>query len=154
MTRAERALAHRWRPLALLCWLITLSGAVIMIWARIDAETQRADQLAVEADRRGQAVSTLAADVRELRTQVRSEGETPVAPDPSEAVEDLPARADVPVPIPGPRGSAGDKGEPGEPGPAYPDALVCRRDGAPPDGDTEPGSPLAAGLDPTRRQYA
>jgi hypothetical protein len=221
VTRTERALARRWRPLALLCWLVALSGAVVIVWGRIDAETSRADQLAAEADRRGQAVTTLATDVRELRTQVRSEGETPVAPDPSDAVDDLPARAEVPVPIPGPRGPQGEpgrpaptitpppgasgapgrdgndstvpgpvgpqgppgdtvtgppgpqgergeqgpRGEPGAPGPACPDgyslqppaddpdALVCRRDGAP---DPEPGNgggPLSAALDPTRRQY-
>lgn len=226
MTRTERALARRWRPLALLCWLVALSGAVVIVWGRIDAETSRADQLAAEADRRGQAVTTLATDVRQLRTQVRGEGETPVAPDPSEAVDDLPARAEVPVPIPGPRGPQGEpgipaptitpspgasgapgrdgsdstvpgpmgpagppgdtvtgppgpqgergeegpRGEPGAagaPGPACPDgyslqhpawdpdALVCRRDGAP---DPKPGNGGGAGLsanglDPTRRQY-
>jgi hypothetical protein len=229
VTRTEQALARRWRPIALLCWLIALSGAVVIIWGRIDAETSRADQLAVEADRRGQAVSTLASDVRELRTQVKGEGEEPVAPDPSEAVDDLPARAEVPVPIPGPSGAPGEQGEQGrpgspgptgppgrdgqdgvdgsagedgtagepgvqgpagpagptgpqgEPGPAGPageqgergpagepgrdgqtcpdgyslqtpswdeDALVCRRDGG---SDTQPDSPLAAGLEPRRR---
>ncbi len=241
MTRTERALARRWRPVALLCWLVALSGAMVIMWGRMEAETKRSDQLAVEAaaeaDRRGEAVSILASDVRELRTQVKSEGETPVAPDPSEAVDDLPARAEVPVPIPGPsgpRGSRGVQGEPGvagdpgpsgssgragedgsdgqagtqgepgaegpagpagpagppgaqgEPGPAGPagergeqgpqgeagkdgqscpdgyslqapawdeDALVCRRDAAPGDGDTQPGAPLAAGLEPPRRRY-
>lgn len=220
MTRTERALARRWRPLALLCWLVALSGAVVIVWGRIDAETSRADQLAAEADRRGQAVTTLATDVRQLRTQVTSEGETPVAPDPSDAVDDLPARAEVPVPIPGPKGDPGTPGQPGEPGAAGesgapgsagvdgqpgadgaqgpqgeqgprgergeqgpqgeqgprgepgspgpacpdgyslqppaddPDALVCRRDGAP---DPEPGNGggggLLSALDPTRRQY-
>ncbi|MEU1474507.1 collagen-like protein [Streptomyces sp. NPDC005760] len=118
MTRTERALARRWRPLALLCWLVALSGAVVIVWGRIDAEISRADRFAVqadqaaaEADRRGQAVSTLAADVRELRTQVKSEGHTPVAPDPAEAIKDLPARAEVPVPIPGPRGPQGVPGK-------------------------------------------
>ncbi|MDX3689963.1 collagen-like protein [Streptomyces europaeiscabiei] len=78
---------------------------------------------------------------------------------------------------PGPQGEPGPAGPRGEPGPAGsdgadgedgqtcpdgynlqapaddPDALVCRRDGAPP--PDEPGNgnnPLAA-LDPTRRQY-
>lgn len=159
-------------------------------------------------------------DVRALRQQVEAAGETPVAPDPTRAVEDLPDRMEVPVPIPGPRGltgspgqsgspgkdggdgsdgssgvdgapgvvgptgpagPAGSQGEPGVPGaqgergekgdtgergpagascaegyswqvPSYdPDALVCRRDGAP---DPEPsgGGLLSAGLDP-RRQY-
>jgi len=80
---------------------------------------------------------------------------------------------------PGPQGDPGPAGPQGEPGPAGadgadgrdgrdgqtcpdgyslqppaddPDALVCRRDGAPDPGDGE-SSPLAAGLDPQRRQY-
>jgi hypothetical protein len=70
---------------------------------------------------------------------------------------------------PGPQGERGPAGEPGEPGPAGPscpdgyslkppandpDALVCRRDGAPepaPSGGT--GLLSAAALDPSRRQY-
>jgi hypothetical protein len=236
VTRTEHALARRWRPIAVLFWLVALSGAVVIMWGRMEAETKRADQLAVEAaaeaDRRGEAVSILASDVRQLRTQVKGEGEVPVAPDPSEAVDDLPARAEVPVPIPGPSGAPGEpgaRGRPGSPGPSGPpgqdgadgsagedgtagetgpegpagpagpagpsgpqgdpgpagaqgekgdrgergpagpdcpdgyslqvpswdpDALVCRRTTAPPDdGGGEPSSPLAAGLDPTRRQY-
>ena len=116
MTRTERALARRWRPLAITCWLIALSGAVVIVWGRLDAATSRAHQLAAEADRRGTAVSTLATDVRQLRTQVRSEGKTPVAPDPSDAIDNLPARAEVPVPIPGPKGDPGKPGTPGKPG--------------------------------------
>lgn len=222
MTRADRALAGRWRWIALGCWLVALTGAVVIVWARIDGETSRADELAAEADKRGQAVTTLATDVRELRSQVRSEGEVPVAPDPSEAVDDLPARAEVPVPIPGPRGAPGrsgadgepgtdgedgapgmpgedgtpgspgqdgepgtdgvqgpqgeagvqgpqgeqgPRGEQGQPGPACPDgyslqpppddpdALVCRRDGAPVPDDDQPSSPLAVALTPSRREY-
>ena len=203
MTRTQRALARRWRPLALLCWLVALSGAVVFVWARMDAEASRADQLAAEADLRGEAVSRLAGDVRALREQVKAEGETPVAPDPTNAVADLPERAAVPVPILGPRGIQGERGKPGQdgapgrdgedgadgepgqdgaqgprgeqgpqgeqgprgeqglPGPNCPDgyslqapswdpdALVCRRDGAP---VPEPG-PLTAALDPHRRQY-
>lgn len=122
MTRTEQALARRWRPLALLCWLVALSGAVVIMWGRMDAAATRADQMAAEAvaeaDRRGQAVSILASDVRQLRTQVKAKGETPVAPDPSEAVDDLPARAEVPVAIPGPSGPRGEPGTPGEPGPS------------------------------------
>lgn len=65
---------------------------------------------------------------------------------------------------PGPAGPQGDRGERGPAGPACsdgytlqapvydPDALVCRKDGAPqPGGDTTP--PPGAALDPTRRQY-
>ncbi|MGW0495032.1 collagen-like protein [Streptomyces sp. NPDC003007] len=233
MTRTERALARRWRPVALLCWLVALSGAVVIIWSRIDAETTARHEAVAEANRRGEAVSTLATDVRKLREQVKGEGQTPVAPDPSEAVDDLPERAEVPVPIPGPKGDPGrpgrdgspgadgepgddgaagtpgqdgepgedgtrgadgaqgppgpvgaqgppgeqgpqgkqgpkgDQGPPGEQGPPGPDcpdgyslqapswdpdALVCRRDGAPQPSPDE-GGLLSMALDPYRRQY-
>ncbi|MER7153760.1 collagen-like protein, partial [Streptomyces lydicus] len=82
MSRTERALAHRWRTLALVCTLVALAGAVIIIWARITTEADRADQLAAEANRRGSAVTTLATDVRTLRAQVQAAGKTPAAPDP------------------------------------------------------------------------
>ncbi|GAA2673942.1 hypothetical protein GCM10010400_40120 [Streptomyces aculeolatus] len=67
---------------------------------------------------------------------------------------------------PGAQGAQGPRGEQGLPGPACPtgyslqapawdpDALVCRRDGAP--ADDGPGNgqgPLALALDPNRRQY-
>lgn len=221
MTRTERALAGHWRSIAVLCWLLALSGAAVIGWSWYS-------QLADEADKRGAAVSTLAGDVRVLRAQIQAAGETPKAPDPSKAVEDLPAREQVPVPIPGPPGEKGEKGDPGQPAPTItpspgqsgapgesgapgrdgetvvgptgppgpagatgpqgergekgetgergeqgppgpscpdgyslqapsydPDALVCRRDGAP---DPEPGNGnggglLSAGLDPQRRQY-
>ncbi|WP_030173270.1 hypothetical protein [Streptomyces sp. NRRL S-813] len=219
MTRAERALAGSWRWIAILCWLLALSGAAVIIWGRMQAETSRADQLAAEADLRGNAVSTLAGDVRALRQQVKAEGKTPVAPDPTSAVSNLPARAEVPVPIPGPAGPRGPKGDRGEPGPTVtpspgpsgpsgpqgepgatvtgpagppgpagpagkdgvdgrdgkdgrdgqtcpdgyslqapsydPDALVCRKDGAPDpspsNGNGKTLSPLA--MDPQRRKY-
>lgn len=116
MTRTQRALAHRWRTIALACWLVAITGAVLLVWARISSADHRGDELAAEADRRGSAVSTLAGDVRRLRTQIKSEGKTPVAPDPTRAVEGLRDRAEVPVPIPGPRGPAGSSGSPGDPG--------------------------------------
>lgn len=117
MTRAERMLAHRWKPIALLAFLLALTGAVLLVYVRVQAEAARADQLATEADLRGTAVSTLAGDVRALRQQVEAKGGTPVAPDPAKAVEDLPDRAEVPVPIPGPPGPKGDKGDPGKAAP-------------------------------------
>jgi len=209
VTRAQLALAGHWRSIAVLCWLLALSGVAVIGWSWYS-------DLADEADRRGSAVTTLAGDVRVLRAQVQAAGEVPKAPDPSKAVEDLPAREQVPVPIPGPVGPKGDPGSPGpsgtpgddgrngsdgvgetgapgtdgangeagppgpqgEPGPAGPagrdgedgsdgqtcpdgyslqppaddpDALVCRRDNAPPP-DDDPTSPLAMALDP-RRQY-
>jgi hypothetical protein len=197
MTRAEQALARRWRRALLACVIVALCGAVIIIWARInaadsrvDAEVEARQSAAEEANQRGHAVDTLAADVRALRAQVQAAGQSPVAPDPASAVLNLPAR--IVVPIPGPRGEPGlpgvpgtpgspgasgapgvagqdgaagrdgvdgkpgadgkdgapgqpgEKGDPGAPGPACPtgysqqpalddpDALVCRRDDAPP----------------------
>lgn len=145
MTRAEHALARRWRSLALVCILIALTGAVIIIWARIDAETGRADQLRIEADRRGSAVTTLATDVRQLRAQIKGTGGTPVAPDPAQAVKGLPDRAQVPVPIPGPRGvqgTAGKNGTDGKNGVPGQDATgQPGKDGA----DGQPGAPGPAG---------
>lgn len=129
MTRTELVLYRNRRLLLLAAILLVLGGGValslILIGREVDArqdlayearqsaaETQR---VATEADLRGQAVSTLAGDVRALRQQVQAQGETPVAPDPTTAVEDLPDRAEVPVPIPGPSGAPG---RPGKTGPA------------------------------------
>lgn len=108
MTRAERALAGRWRWIAVVCWLLALSGVAVVGYSWYT-------QLADETDKRGTAVSTLAGDVRVLRAQVQAAGETPKAPDPSKAVEDLDDRTRVPVPIPVP-GEKGDKGDPGASG--------------------------------------
>lgn len=122
MTRAQAALAQRWRTLAVAAVLLVLSGAIVLVWLRIDGADGRAEQLASEANRRGDAVTTLAGDVRVLRAQIKAKGGTPAAPDPAAAVDNLPDRAKVPVPIPGPagprgaRGAKGDQGEPGRPG--------------------------------------
>jgi hypothetical protein len=117
VTRTDRVLARRWKPLALLAFLLALTGAVLLVYVRVQAEASRADQLAAEADLRGTAVSTLASDVRVLRAQIKAKGGTPAAPDPAKAVKDLPDRAEVPVPIPGPPGPKGDKGDPGKAAP-------------------------------------
>ncbi|WP_330349692.1 collagen-like protein [Streptomyces sp. NBC_00582] len=220
---AQPILAQRWRSLAVAAVLLVLSGAVVLVWLRIDAEARRADALAAEANLRGDAVSVLAGDVRVLREQVKAEGKIPAAPDPSRAVDDLPARAEVPVPIPGPTGPRGPQGEPGKaaptitpspgpsgaqgepgatvtgpPGPAGPtgpagpagpagppgkdgtngqdgrdgqtcpsgyslqapswdpDALICRRDGAPQPSDPSPSptSTTLLGLPAERRRIA
>ncbi|MEE1738837.1 collagen-like protein [Streptomyces sp. BE147] len=119
MTRrhhSEGILARRWRSLAVAAVLAVLSGAVVLVWLRIDAEAQRTRQVAAEADRRGDAVGTLAGDVRTLRAQIQAGGGTPAAPDPAAAVDDLPDRVEVPVPIPGPAGARGPKGAAGTPG--------------------------------------
>ncbi|MFD3654321.1 collagen-like protein [Streptomyces sp. NPDC058620] len=119
--RSEGILARRWRSLAVAAVLAVLSGAIVLVWVRIDAEAQRTQQVAAEADRRGDAVGTLAGDVRTLRAQIQAEGGTPAAPDPAAAVDDLPDRVEVPVPIPGPpgaRGLPGKDGKNGEPGAA------------------------------------
>lgn len=113
---AQPILAQRWRSLAVAAVLLVLSGAIVLVWLRIDAEAQRADALADEANLRGGAVTTLAGDVRVLRAQIQAKGGTPAVPDPARAVEDLPDRAEVPVPIPGPSGPQGEKGDKGEPG--------------------------------------
>lgn len=115
MIQLERLLARRWRTVFLVCVLVALCGVAALLWARIDAGDRRADRLATEADRRGEAVSTLARDVRTLRAQVRSHGDTPAAPDPSDAVDDLVSRVRVPG-SPGAAGSPGEDGKPGEKG--------------------------------------
>jgi outer membrane murein-binding lipoprotein Lpp len=117
VTRAERAFARRRHLLWIVAALLALTGAVLLVYVRVQTEATRADQLATEADLRGTAVSTLAGDVRALREQVKAKGGTPVAPDPTKAVKNLPDRAEVPVPIPGPPGPKGDKGDPGSPAP-------------------------------------
>jgi hypothetical protein len=117
MTRTQKVLARRWKPIALLAFLLALTGAVLLVYVRVQAEAHRGDQLAAEADLRGTAVSTLAGDVRVLRAQIEAKGGTPAAPDPAKAVEDLPDRAEVPVPIPGRPGPKGDKGDPGRAAP-------------------------------------
>lgn len=62
----------------------------------------------------------------------------------------------------GPRGEQGPAGPPGlscpdgyslQPPPGDPDALVCRRDGAPPPENPDDGGLLSLALDPHRRQY-
>ena len=153
MTRAERVLAHRWRSVLLACVLVALAGAVIIIWTRIDHETSARKEAITEANLRGDAVSTLSTDVRQLRAQVQALGKTPVAPDPSAAVSNLPARTEVPVPIPGPPGPKGDKGDPGSPAPAIsPSPGASGAQGIPgasgADGkDGQDGAPGAPGQD-------
>lgn len=123
MTRTELVLYHNRRLLVLTAILLTLGGGVALSLLLIHRESDarqdvalKAERIAEEADLRGKAVSTLAGDVRALRQQVKAQGETPVAPDPTAAVEDLPDRAQVPVPIPGPRGATGPKGDTGPSG--------------------------------------
>ncbi|MFF7171075.1 collagen-like protein [Streptomyces pseudovenezuelae] len=221
---AQPILAQRWRSLAVAAVLLVLSGAVVLVWLRVSAEVSARKDAIAEANLRGDAVTTLASDVRVLRAQIKSEGKTPAAPDPSQAVDDLKARAEVPVPIPGPAGPRGPQGEPGSPGPAAtgspgatgprgesgatvtgppgavgptgpagpqgppgpagqdgkdgrdgadgrngqtcpdgyslqapaddPDALICRRDGAPQPSDSPSASPTLLGLPAERRRMA
>lgn len=51
-----------------------------LVYVRVQAEATHADQLADEADLRGNAVTTLAGDVRVLRAQIKAKGGTPAAP--------------------------------------------------------------------------
>ncbi|WP_406444617.1 collagen-like protein [Streptomyces sp. NBC_01613] len=136
MTRGEHACYRRRTLLVTVALILFLGGAISVSWLLVD-RSRLNGQLADEADLRGKAVSTLAGDVRALRQQIKSEGKTPVAPDPTKAVSNLPARAEVPVPIPGPPGPKGDKGESGSPGPT----------GSPGQGgsDGSAGEPGAAG---------
>lgn len=114
--------ASRARALWILAVLLFVGGAVAVAWLVVERD-RLYGQLENEADLRGTAVSTLAGDVRALRQQVKAEGATPVAPDPSAAVSDLPARAEVPVPIPGPPGPSGARGESGATGSAGKDGT-------------------------------
>lgn len=116
MTRAQHVLYRRRYLLWIVAAMLFLGGAVGLAFLQIDRERQRGDQLAAEADLRGDAVSTLATDVRALRSQLQAKGETPAAPDPEQAIADLPERAEVPVPIPGPPGEPGKPGQPGQNG--------------------------------------
>ncbi|WP_228995173.1 collagen-like protein [Streptomyces sp. DH8] len=141
--RPDGLLARRWRSLAVTAVLAVLSGAIVLVWLRIDAEARRTASVAAEADRRGDAVSTLAGDVRTLRAQIKAEGGTPAAPDPAAAIEDLPDRVEVPVPIPGPSGPRGPKGEAGTPGTDGTDGEDGRA--GTPGADGEPG-PAATGV--------
>lgn len=134
MTRVNRMFARRQWAFALVAVLLFLTGAVTLGWLRITHEADRADELAAEADLRGTAVSTLAGDVRVLRAQIQAKGGTPAAPDPAKAVDNLPDRAEVPVPIPGPPGPKGDKGDPA--------AVITPSPGA-------PGSAGRPGIDST-----
>lgn len=140
MTRGQRVFQEARHLLWATAILLFVGGAVAVSYLLVD-RSQMADQLANEANLRGQAVSTLAGDVRALRQQVKAAGRTPVAPDPTKAVPDLPSRAEVPVPIPGPTGAAGAPGRPGASGaPGQP--------GQPgqPGSSGEPGSPGASGV--------
>lgn len=135
MTRTELVLYRNRRLLLLTAVLLVLGGGVALSLILIGREADARRELATEANLRGDAVSVLAGDVRALREQVKAEGQVPVAPDPTTAVEDLPDRAEVPVPIPGPPGADGEDGEPGKPG-ASGSPGSDGRDGA----DGEPGA--------------
>jgi hypothetical protein len=144
VTRTEIVLYQNRRLLWVVAALLLLGGGVALSLLLIHREVDARQQLAREADLRGTAVSTLAGDVRALRAQVEAGGATPVAPDPSRAVEDLPDRAEVPVPIPGPPGPPGKDAptitpSPGPTGPAG-------KDGA---DSTVPGPMGPAGADST-----
>jgi len=142
MTRAERTIVQHWRGIAVLCALVALFGIAWATWHRIDASDRKYGAAVSEADKRGDALATVAGDVRALRAQVQALGKTPVAPDPTKAIDDLPARTEVPVPIPGPRGPSGAVGPSGSPG-ASGEAGKDGSDGAVgPTGPTGPAGPV------------
>ncbi|MFD9599420.1 collagen-like protein [Streptomyces sp. NPDC059970] len=142
MHRRPDVLVRQWRTFALAAVLLVLSGAVVLVWLRINTADRRADDLATEANRRGSAVSTLAGDVRVLRAQIKAKGGTPAAPDPGRAVADLPDRAQVPVPIPGPAGPRGERGATGPAGKDAPTPSAVPGPSGPP-GATVTGPPGA-----------
>jgi len=152
MTRTERTIVLHWRGIATACAIVALFGIAWATWHRVDADRVASDRryaaAAAEADKRGDAVSTLAGDVRALREQVKAEGKTPVAPDPTKAVDNLPARAEVPVPIPGPKGEPGSPGPSGAPGVTGPTGSAGKNgsDGAV--GPTGPAGPVGPQGDP------
>lgn len=146
MTRTQRLFYRRRYLLWITAALLALGGGLAVAFLQIDRAEGRATELASEADRRGDAVSTLAGDVRTLRAQIRARGETPAAPDPAQAVDDLPARAEVPVPIPGPPGPAGRPGKDGRDGTPGADASpVPGPSGAPGRAGTDSVVPGPAG---------
>lgn len=116
MRITERTIVQHWRGTAVLCAIVALFGIAWATWNRVDESDQMYRAALAEADKRGDAISTLAGDVRALREQIKASGETPVAPDPEQAVDDLPDRTEVPVPIPGPAGIPGLPGQDGDPG--------------------------------------
>lgn len=124
-------------------FLLALTGAVLLVYVRVGSEAARADRLAAEADLRGDAVATLAGDVRALRAQVSSQGGTPVAPDPTKAVADLPERSQVPVVVTGPSGAAGAAGRDGKDG--APGASGAPGAAGSPGASGAPGTDGAAG---------
>lgn len=133
MSTVNGLLARRWRWIVVACWLVAVTGAVVLVWARIDAEARRAEV-------RGEAVSQLADDVRLLRAQLKAAGETPAAPDPAKVVRGLPDAAAVPMPGPrGDRGLPGPVGPPGLPG----KAGKAGKDGV----GGKPGEPGVDGVD-------
>ncbi|RPE40286.1 collagen triple helix repeat protein [Streptomyces sp. Ag109_O5-1] len=113
MTRALYRARHL---LWIVAALLFLGGGLGVAFILIGNESSRADDLATEANLRGNAVATLAGDVRALREQVKAHGGTPIVPDPTKAVPSLSARAEVPVPIPGPAGPSGAPGPSGASG--------------------------------------
>lgn len=135
MKRAQRTLTRHWRGMAVGAALFALACLIFVVRAEAKADAdRRTDQVAAEADRRGHALSIVAGDVRVLRAQLQAAGKKPLRPAPEKAVQGLPDRVQVPVPIPGPRGQKGPKGDPGKPAPTLTPA---------------PGSPGQPGQDAT-----
>lgn len=148
MTRTQRVLHERRVVLWIVAALLFLGGGLGVAFLLIEREADAREQATVEADLRGEALSVVAGDVRALRAQVQAGGETPVAPDPTKAVEDLEDRTEVPVPIPGPRGADGSPGPSGEPG-KNGASGVPGTDGAAGSDSTVPGPTGPPGADST-----
>lgn len=168
MTRVQRTVITHWRGIVTACAIVALFGISWATWSRLNDSDRLYAAAAEEANKRGDAVGTLAGDVRALREQIKSMGQTPVAEDPSKAVKDLPDRTEVPVPIPGPQGlpgtpgadgsdgangKDGENGKDGVSGPAGPQGLTGEQGVQGPAGPTGPaGSDGTDGKDGTDGQ--
>lgn len=122
-------------PIAIMCVTLLTLAAVLLSWSTMGEQSHVIDELSVNNDA--------------LRAQVKSAGETPVAP-PAEAVTGSQV---APVPGPtgvtgatGPRGERGDIGLPGQIGPqGEPGADGKNGADGRPGVDGAPGSPGAQG---------
>ena len=159
-----RALALR-APLLVAATLLLVIAAVYLLLQ--DRITDAEDDAAAAQTAGVAAAETLAGDVRALREQVLSTGQTPVAPDPEVSVGDLPEAivgqagatglpgtpgrdgqdgADGTDGVPGSDGATGAAGPPGAPGdtvvgPQGPPGETVVGPPGPPGTDGAPGAP-------------
>lgn len=87
--------------------VLLVSIVVGVLLAQQLALAEQARRSDSEARAREQAINLLVGDVRGLREQVEATGQTPVAPDPEDRIDDAPTS--------GPQGERGDRGRPPTP---------------------------------------